>query len=74
MDDEKLMERQGTTSELLKDIVTIFYAPLMQVYKAANIADSLWDLQKFLDDLIRTVERAEECEPVVDPRRGHGLT
>lgn len=52
---------QGTTSELLKDIVTIFYSPLMQVYRAANIADSLYDLQKFLDDLIKTVERAEEC-------------
>ncbi|PLW25265.1 hypothetical protein PCANC_26178 [Puccinia coronata f. sp. avenae] len=51
---------EGTTSELLKDIVTIFYAPLMQVYKAANISDSLIDLQKFIDDLIRTVERADE--------------
>ncbi|WAQ89312.1 hypothetical protein PtA15_10A736 [Puccinia triticina] len=43
-----------------EDIVTIFYAPLMQVYKAANISDSLVDLQKFIDDLIRTVERADE--------------
>jgi hypothetical protein len=55
---------QGTTSELLKDIVTIFYAPLMQVYKAANISDSLVDLQKFIDDLIRTVERADEGEKI----------
>lgn len=34
----------------------------MQVYKAANISDSLGDLQKFIDDLIKTVERAEECD------------
>jgi hypothetical protein len=34
----------------------------MQVYKAANISDSLIDLQKFIDDLIRTVERADEGE------------
>lgn len=51
---------QGSTSELLKDIVTIFYEPLAKVYKAANIADSLSDLQTFLNDLIKTVESAEE--------------
>jgi hypothetical protein len=44
----------------LKDIVTIFYEPLAKVYKAANIADSLSDLQTFLNDLIKTVESAEE--------------
>jgi hypothetical protein len=40
-------------------MVTIFYQPLAQVYKAANIADSLYDLQTFLNDLIKTVEQAE---------------
>jgi len=43
-------------------MVTIFYSPLAQVYKAANIADSLYDLQKFIDDLIKTVESCEEGE------------
>lgn len=51
---------QGTTSDLLKDIITIFYAPLAQVYKAASIADSMSDLQTFINDLIRTVEAVEE--------------
>lgn len=50
------------TAELLKDIITIFYTPLAQVYKAASIADSLGDLQNFLNDMIRTVEQVEECE------------
>lgn len=50
---------EGNTAELLRDIVSIFYEPLARVYKAANIADSLSDLQKFIDDLIKTVERAE---------------
>jgi Domain of unknown function in PX-proteins (DUF3818) len=45
---------------LLKDIITIFYAPLAQVYKAASIADSLGDLQTFINDLIRTVEQVDE--------------
>lgn len=45
---------------MLKDIVTIFYEPLAKVYKAANIADSLGDLQVFINDLIKTVELAED--------------
>lgn len=53
---------KGVTAELLKDIITIFYAPLAQVYKAASIADSLGDLQNFLNDMIRTVEQVEERE------------
>ncbi|KAH9951572.1 hypothetical protein B0H21DRAFT_181176 [Amylocystis lapponica] len=51
---------EGTTSELLKDIITIFYSPLAQVYRAASISDSLNDLQNFINDLIRTVEQTEE--------------
>ncbi|KAH8118297.1 hypothetical protein DFH11DRAFT_1686497 [Phellopilus nigrolimitatus] len=61
-DKEQIIELifEGTTAELLKDIITIFYSPLAQVYKAASIADSLGDLQNFINDLIRTVESAEE--------------
>lgn len=51
---------EGTTSELLRDIITIFYSPLAQVYRAASISDSLGDLQNFMNDLIRTVEQTEE--------------
>ncbi|KAF9567302.1 hypothetical protein CPC08DRAFT_740197 [Agrocybe pediades] len=61
-DREQLIELvfEGFTSELLKDIITIFYAPLAQVYRAASIADSLGDLQNFINDLIKTVESVEE--------------
>lgn len=41
-------------------MITIFYEPLAKVYKAANIADSMYDLQVFVTDLIKTVELAEE--------------
>ena len=44
----------------MKDIITIFYSPLAQVYRAASIADSIGDLQNFINDLIRTVETSEE--------------
>ncbi|KAG8967620.1 hypothetical protein FRC03_009649 [Tulasnella sp. 419] len=53
---------EGTTAELLKDIITLFYAPLAQVYKAANIADSLGDLQNFINDLIKTVEQVDQMD------------
>jgi hypothetical protein len=46
----------------LKDILTIFYSPLAQVYRAASISDSLGDLQSFINDLIKTVEQTEESE------------
>ena len=46
----------------MKDIITIFYSPLATVYKAASIADSLGDLQNFINDLIKTVEAVEERE------------
>ena len=47
---------------MLKDIITIFYAPLAQVYRAASISESLGDLQIFINDLIRTVEQTEDRE------------
>lgn len=59
---------EGTTSELLKDIITIFYEPLAKVYKAANIADSISDLQAFMTDLIKTVEQVEAAN-ITDPSR-----
>lgn len=62
-DKEQLIDLifEGTTSDVLKDMFAIFYAPLAQVYKAANIADSLGDLQNFITDLIRTIESCETC-------------
>ncbi|EPQ59257.1 hypothetical protein GLOTRDRAFT_70534 [Gloeophyllum trabeum ATCC 11539] len=59
---------EGVTAELLKDIITIFYAPLAQVYRAASIADSIGDLQNFINDLIKTVESTEELSQE-DPQR-----
>uniref|UniRef100_A0A5K1JUL8 Protein kinase Ukc1p n=1 Tax=Ganoderma boninense TaxID=34458 RepID=A0A5K1JUL8_9APHY len=69
-DREQLIELifEGTTADLLKDIITIFYAPLAQVYRAASVADSLGDFQNFMNDLIRTVEQTEELSQT-DPAR-----
>jgi hypothetical protein len=59
---QEVLTNQGVTAELLKDIITIFYAPLAQVYKAASIADSLGDLQNFMNDMIRTIEQVDESK------------
>ncbi|KAJ3828575.1 hypothetical protein EV361DRAFT_879376 [Lentinula raphanica] len=59
---------EGFTSELLKDIISIFYSPLAQVYRAASIADSIGDLQNFITDLIKTVEQCEDLTQE-DPNR-----
>ncbi|TFY80348.1 hypothetical protein EWM64_g3666 [Hericium alpestre] len=59
---------EGNTADLLKDIITIFYSPLAQVYRAASIADSLGDFQTFINDLIKTVESVEEIGQE-DPRK-----
>ncbi|OCH94090.1 hypothetical protein OBBRIDRAFT_770404 [Obba rivulosa] len=59
---------EGNTADLLKDVITIFYAPLAQVYRAASISESLGDLQNFINDLVRTVEQSEELSQS-DPAR-----
>lgn len=60
-DQEMLTELvfQGNTGDLLKDIFAIFYQPLAQVYKAANIGDSIVELSTFIDDLILFVEQID---------------
>ncbi|KAF9929813.1 hypothetical protein FBU30_001187 [Linnemannia zychae] len=50
---------QGVTGEILKEIISIFYEPLVKVYKSANVADSLMDVKYFVDELIKVVEQAE---------------
>jgi hypothetical protein len=47
---------QGVTGEIIKDLFAIFYEPLAQVYKAANIGDTIGHVSEFIDDLIKTVD------------------
>lgn len=63
--------QDSATTELLKDIITIFYAPLAEVYKAANIADTLSDVQVFIGDLIRTVEENQGLSTTHPERMVH---
>lgn len=68
---------QGVTGELIKDLFAIFYQPLAQVYKSANIADSVNDLCAFLDDLIKLLDSLDvanvtnTAQPFVDLVQRH---
>lgn len=57
----------GATSNLLKDIVAIFYEPLARVYKAASIHNSVMDFSRFAEDCIQTVNKAEEQDLSTNP-------
>lgn len=50
---------QGVTGEIFKEVIAIFYQPLVKVYKSANVADSLMDVKYFADELITIVEQAD---------------
>ncbi|KAI8604047.1 hypothetical protein EDD21DRAFT_367409 [Dissophora ornata] len=60
-DKERLMGLvfQGVTGEIFKEVIAIFYEPLVKVYKSANVADSLIDVKNFADELIKIVEQAD---------------
>jgi hypothetical protein len=43
---------QPVTLQLLKDLFTIFYEPLVRVYKSANVYGSVTDFSDFITDMI----------------------
>ncbi|KAI0244429.1 hypothetical protein L0F63_002595 [Massospora cicadina] len=63
-DAEKLSELlfQGVTGELMKDLVAMFYGPLAQVYKDANVSDFVLKLGLFIDDLIMVIQRVNNFQ------------
>lgn len=50
---------EPVTLQLFRDLFTIFYEPLVRVYKSANVYNSVTDFAMFLDDVIqvRTSDR-----------------
>ncbi|KAI8877894.1 hypothetical protein K501DRAFT_229436 [Backusella circina FSU 941] len=47
---------QGVTGELLKEFISVFYQPLAEVYKAADISTTIYHVQGFLDDLLDVID------------------
>jgi hypothetical protein len=44
---------EPVTLQLLRDLFTIFYEPLVRVYKSANVYNSVTDFSVFIDDMIQ---------------------
>lgn len=51
------MIEEPVTLSLLRDLFTIFYEPLVRVYKAANVYNSVTDFAAFMDDIIQVCRR-----------------
>lgn len=63
------MIEEPTTLYLFRDLFTIFYEPLIRVYKSANVYNSITDFSVFADDAIRTVEQAQRQDIAADPNQ-----
>lgn len=46
---------QGATGTLLQSAMTLLYQPLAQVYQAADLGTTLYELKHFMDDLVQVV-------------------
>ncbi|KAF2836249.1 hypothetical protein M501DRAFT_1007387 [Patellaria atrata CBS 101060] len=70
---DKLMMLQiieePTTLQLFRDLFTIFYEPLVRVYKSANVYNSITDFALFVDDTIKVVEAAQRQDVSADPNQ-----
>ena len=63
------MIEEPTTLQLFRDLFTIFYEPLVRVYKSANVYNSITDFALFADDIIKTVDAAQRQDVSADPNQ-----
>jgi ribosome-associated toxin RatA of RatAB toxin-antitoxin module len=64
----RLIEEPNTL-QLFKDVFTIFYEPLVRVYRSANVHNSVTDFSVFIDDMIAVVYRCQEQDASADPNQ-----
>ncbi|KAK9449839.1 uncharacterized protein V1518DRAFT_414807 [Limtongia smithiae] len=57
-DKDQILSLTGerVTMDLMKDVFSMFYQPLVKVYKNASVHNSITDISSFVDDLIKVVE------------------
>ncbi|ODH13254.1 hypothetical protein ACO22_07445 [Paracoccidioides brasiliensis] len=60
---------EPVTLQLFRDLFTIFYEPLVRVYKSANVYNSITDFAEFADDAIAVIERAHRQDVSADPNQ-----
>lgn len=64
-----LMIEEPTTLRLFRDLFTIFYEPLVRVYKSANVYESVTDFSRFADDAINVIEKCQRQDVSADPNQ-----
>ncbi|KAJ5154280.1 uncharacterized protein N7500_009719 [Penicillium coprophilum] len=60
---------EPVTLQLFRDLFTIFYEPLVRVYKSANVYNSITDFAHFADDAINVIESAQRQDVSADPNQ-----
>ncbi|RMZ90994.1 hypothetical protein DV736_g1774, partial [Chaetothyriales sp. CBS 134916] len=63
------MIEEPNTLRLFRDLFTIFYEPLVRVYKSANVYGSITDFALFATDAIKTIEIAQRQDVSADPNQ-----
>ena len=60
---------EPVTLSLFRDLFTIFYEPLVRVYKSANVYSSVTDFSVFVDDMMQVIEKCREQDASADPNQ-----
>lgn len=60
---------EPVTLRLFRDLFTIFYEPLVRVYKSANVYSSVTDFASFADDIVKVVDAAQRQDFSADPNQ-----
>ncbi|KAL8839990.1 MAG: hypothetical protein Q9170_001532 [Blastenia crenularia] len=60
---------ESVTLQLFRDLFTIFYEPLVRVYKSANVYNSVTDFAAFGDDMFRVLDLAQRQDVSADPNQ-----
>lgn len=60
---------EASTMGLVKTLFTIFYGPLVEVFRSAKVHEAVGDFEKFMSDLMRVVRAAEGNALSSDPNQ-----
>ena len=60
---------EPVTLHLFRDLFTIFYEPLVRVYKSANVYSSVTDFSAFADDTFSVLTSAQRQDVSADPNQ-----
>jgi len=60
---------EPVTLHLFRDLFTIFYEPLVRVYKSANVYNSVTDFSSFADDMFSVLATAQRQDVSADPNQ-----